>query len=318
MSSDVGLSRDAEVVYRAMLCRARWRIDQLQDAVAVPAADVPEHLRQLISDGLVVNSADQPDAYRAVEPVLALPELAAKCFRRSDDDAVRTRFGGINELIKLQDRCAELRRETREPRGLDAMAVAVERIVTRATSRVTMLLPRYAAGAVEFSKHLAEAVLRRNAELRQVWAVDFASSGQAAEHARWLHSKSAGPRFVPRVPVRAVLVDRSAGVVLDEHDNVRVERDECALSELLATADHLWDQGVEPRQPVAVCDGQHGTERLPAVLRLLAEGHTDDAVARRLGVSVRTIRNDVAATMRVLEARSRFQAGVTAARLGLI
>lgn len=54
------------------------------------------------------------------------------------------------------------------------------------------------------------------------------------------------------------------------------------------------------------------------VLRLLADGLTDDAIARRIGVSVRTVRNDVAGAMTRLQARSRFQAGVRAVQLGLI
>lgn len=318
MKTDIGLSRDTDVVYRMMLRRPRWRTDQLEDVLGWPQDDVHQHVDQLLSDGLVVASADQPEAYRAIEPALALPALAVKYFRKLDDNAVRTRFGGINELITLRERYAEQYRDARQLRGLDEMAATVERIVTRATSQVTMLLPRYVPGAVEFSRHLAEAIFRRNAELRQIWAVDFVNIDPAAEHARWLNSKKAGPRFVPRVPFRAVLVDRSAAVIVDEHDNVRVERDERALAELSAAADHLWEQGTETRQPPAVSGEQRSSERLQAVLRLLSEGLTDDAVARRLGVSVRTIRNDVASTMRVLEARSRFQAGVTAARLGLI
>jgi DNA-binding NarL/FixJ family response regulator len=53
-----------------------------------------------------------------------------------------------------------------------------------------------------------------------------------------------------------------------------------------------------------------------ALLRFLAAGLTDDAAARRLGVSVRTARRQVAAIMARLGASSRFQAGYEAARRG--
>lgn len=46
------------------------------------------------------------------------------------------------------------------------------------------------------------------------------------------------------------------------------------------------------------------------IISLLAEGLTDEAVARRLGISVRTCRRHIAAVLRDLEAVSRFQAGV--------
>lgn len=52
------------------------------------------------------------------------------------------------------------------------------------------------------------------------------------------------------------------------------------------------------------------------MLRLLAAGLTDEAVARRLDVSVRTLRRVTADLMERLEARSRFQAGYLAATRG--
>jgi hypothetical protein len=54
-----------------------------------------------------------------------------------------------------------------------------------------------------------------------------------------------------------------------------------------------------------------------AVLRALTNGLTDAVGARRVEMSVRTYRRRVAELMSVLEADSRFQAGVNATRLGL-
>jgi len=54
-----------------------------------------------------------------------------------------------------------------------------------------------------------------------------------------------------------------------------------------------------------------------AVLAALGTGLTDEAAARRLGVSLRTYRRRVAALMRTLESDSRFQAGLRAGELGL-
>ena len=54
-----------------------------------------------------------------------------------------------------------------------------------------------------------------------------------------------------------------------------------------------------------------------ALLRMLTTGLTDEAAARRMGMSLRTYRRRVAELMRLLEAESRFQAGVRAGELGL-
>jgi hypothetical protein len=53
------------------------------------------------------------------------------------------------------------------------------------------------------------------------------------------------------------------------------------------------------------------------ILRALGAGLTDEVAARRLGTSLRTYRRRVAELMAVLEAGSRFQAGVRAGELGL-
>jgi DNA-binding CsgD family transcriptional regulator len=53
-----------------------------------------------------------------------------------------------------------------------------------------------------------------------------------------------------------------------------------------------------------------------ATVRLLADGHTDTAIAKRLGVSERTARRIVTRLMEMLGARGRFQAGVRAAEAG--
>lgn len=60
------------------------------------------------------------------------------------------------------------------------------------------------------------------------------------------------------------------------------------------------------------------SERIGQVVALLARGMKDEAVARRLGVSTRTMRRLVAATMEELGAESRFQAGIEAVRRGLV
>lgn len=55
-----------------------------------------------------------------------------------------------------------------------------------------------------------------------------------------------------------------------------------------------------------------------AVLRCLRLGLTDEVAARELSISVRTYRRYVADIMKMLDADSRFQAGVRAAALGLL
>ena len=86
-----------------------------------------------------------------------------------------------------------------------------------------------------------------------------------------------------------------------------------------ALFDELWGVGLP-----FVEGGGDGTEkavsedRMREVVTLLARGLKDDAIARRLGVSVRTVRRLISATIDDLQADSRFQAGVVAVQRGWV
>lgn len=60
------------------------------------------------------------------------------------------------------------------------------------------------------------------------------------------------------------------------------------------------------------------TPQQQLVLRYLAEGETDRMIARRTGVTPRTVTRRVAEIYQALQVESRFQAGVVAHRLGLV
>jgi DNA-binding NarL/FixJ family response regulator len=54
------------------------------------------------------------------------------------------------------------------------------------------------------------------------------------------------------------------------------------------------------------------------VLSLLAQGYQDNQVARQVGISDSSVRRHIAAIEKRLDAKTRFEAGVTAHRLGWI
>ncbi|MFB7503157.1 helix-turn-helix transcriptional regulator [Streptomyces broussonetiae] len=60
------------------------------------------------------------------------------------------------------------------------------------------------------------------------------------------------------------------------------------------------------------------SELVQNILERLRTGHTDEAAAREINVSLRTYRRYVAEIMRELDANSRFQAGVRAVEYGLL
>ncbi|MFJ3673602.1 helix-turn-helix domain-containing protein [Streptomyces sp. NPDC090106] len=86
--------------------------------------------------------------------------------------------------------------------------------------------------------------------------------------------------------------------------------DSSFLKLLRALFDWFWVSaiGVAGTEPDATDDSRW------AILRMLAQGEKDEAIARRLGISVRTCRRRIAEILDEVGAGSRFQAGFLAAR----
>lgn len=68
----------------------------------------------------------------------------------------------------------------------------------------------------------------------------------------------------------------------------------------------VYELGSRRRTPAAV---KELTSRQVTIGRLMATGAKDAAIARQLGLSLRTVRAEISALVAGLGARSRFQAG---------
>lgn len=126
-------------------------------------------------------------------------------------------------------------------------------------------------------------------------------------------------RFTTAVPFSAVIVDDTTAVVdVSGFDPTgfgsALIRTRSLVLALTALAEHLWDLG----SPFSRGGGPSGERRDQTILSLLAAGAPDATIARQTGVSQRTVERRVRALMDQLGAGTRFQAGVHAARRGLI
>lgn len=143
---------------------------------------------------------------------------------------------------------------------------------------------------------------------------DFAARAKAGR----LINAGAELRTLSQIPQAAIVFDRRLAVIIalpdgDDAPTARRVSDRDVVGFLSDLFDQMWDgatpfASVEPGYAAAVDDLQR------SVARLMAEGLTDEAVARRLGMSVRTCRRHIAALLQNLNSVSRFQAGVQAAQ----
>jgi DNA-binding CsgD family transcriptional regulator len=123
-------------------------------------------------------------------------------------------------------------------------------------------------------------------------------------------------RTVDRLPSAFVVVDRA--VVLVPDGAGAVELREPATARLLAGVFERGWTAASPLPPDGPGYGDVADEVRASIVELLAAGHTDQAVARRVGLSVRSCRRHIAALFKDLGAVSRFQAGARAVQAGLL
>jgi DNA-binding CsgD family transcriptional regulator len=130
-------------------------------------------------------------------------------------------------------------------------------------------------------------------------------------------------RFAPSVPGRSLVFDQTVALLpVPTEDRGRqglaVVREPNVIAWVVATFEQLWAES-EPLEDV-IDSGHHDDAEIDqtraAILRLMAEGEKDEAISRRLSISVRTCRRHIADYMAQVGATSRFQAGVIAARAG--
>ncbi|WP_030749698.1 helix-turn-helix domain-containing protein [Streptomyces griseus] len=150
--------------------------------------------------------------------------------------------------------------------------------------------------------------------------------GQVPEMAQHLAERAAfgvEVRLSAVVPMNMVLADENFALLpTDPHDPrsaAILARGPGLVRSYRALYDYCWHAATPYGH--AEPDGHGGdglTEQQRAALRMLASGIKDEQVARNLGVSLRTVSRLISELMQELDAASRFEAGVKAARLGLL
>ncbi|MDQ1305657.1 MAG: hypothetical protein QG671_1489 [Actinomycetota bacterium] len=307
----LGINGDEKELYTLLLRRPSWTMSELASAWPGTADGLAPLMARLRQDRLAVASADVIGGWRAVEPRLALPSLVAVRLWNGRTDAPSVE--SLESFVHVHELSDQRIRHDSPPSGLDQAASIVERLVASARLDVLMTVPDHHPASYEFCEHVHESVLRRGGRLRLLWRSQVAAQVDR-DFVRWLSALGIRPRLTHAPLPRVVVVDHNTAMiattrqiqVLRASEDVRTVRD--TLTPLWAGTDTTDDV----LGPTTSCP------RRARILHLLADGNTDDAIARQLGCSVRTVRTEVASTMAGLRAKSRFQAGMMAMRLGLI
>ncbi|WP_432133039.1 MULTISPECIES: LuxR C-terminal-related transcriptional regulator [unclassified Streptomyces] len=324
MLDSIGIDGSTHDVYRALLLHPSWTLEDIARETGLAPAEVRAALDRLTQLSLLHEATDHQ--FVPVSPEVVISPLLLR--KEAELDEQRARLS--RERAALATLAAEYTAITAHRgdsgverlEGVDAVRVRLMELAHGARSDVHTFVPGGAlsAAALEAGRPLDEQNLARGVRMRTVYLDSVRNDSATVEYATWLASVGGETRTVPTLPMRMILCDRAAAVIpIDPDDSkqgallIRYPSMVRALEELF---DLVWESAVPLGEPPQEPSDDAPTDRESALLRMLAGGMTDEGIARKMGVSLRTVRRNTADLQKRLGVQSRFQAGAEAVRRG--
>lgn len=318
----LGLSQEAETVYRAMLAEPSWGVEDLVSHLAMPERTVRKALDQLAELELLL-PVEGLERWQPVPPGMGLAALlwhAEEEVLRRQRDIAATRSAIAVIASEYRARAGESV-EAMRLSTVEAVRLRLIELAGQTEKECWSFSPggAHQADATEASRPLNLSALARGVSLKCVYQDAHRNDPGTVAYAQWLTEHGGHVRTVPVVPMQLVIMDRTVALLpvspVDSRQGAIEVRNPGMLAAICALFEQVWSAatplGATARRDVNGLSPQEGE-----ILRLLASGHTDESVARRLDLSVRTVRRSIAELHERLAAASRFQAGVNAVRNG--
>jgi hypothetical protein len=321
MLAPLGISAFAESVYRAMLADHTLGVEQLAERLESTEKQVRQALDQLADLSLLADEQSGAGV-RAVGPSVGLNALLARAEsemleRQRQIAATREAVAAIAlEQARHAERDNAVRHE-----GVDAVRARIAELSRVVRSECLSLNPRSAqtADAKSASTPLNQQMIERGVRLRCIYQESYRNDPALVTYARWLTGLGGGLRTTSTVPMLAIIYDREIAMLPLDPGNSRLGAVEVRSPGVVAAVHALFEQiwaGAVAFGQAAPTDANGLDSQSKQLIQLLADGQTDEMAARKLGVSLRTVRRMAADLMDRRGAPSRFPAGLEAGRRG--
>lgn len=315
----LGAGEDCEVLYRSVLRQDGLLVAEHVHVLGWSAPRGRAALQPLLDLRLVQQSS--LGKVHAPHPRLALTRVVERENARLD-----LRRRELEDLAAAaQDFVADHRlgqMENTDLAALDvvpaiAVPVTTEELLRTTSGPIRSFHLAVASGAATDAsvESRARAAIENGRELRSIYPVSVLDDPQ---HLAWVREWAAfgeRQRVVENVPAEFVVLGDEAvlsapvwGAAADDAVLIRMP---LLVAAFTAVFDEAWASGLPVPDAGVVNDA--GTR----LLALLASGFKDEAIARYLGIGVRTVRRRVATLTDELGVHTRFQLGVVAERRGL-
>jgi DNA-binding CsgD family transcriptional regulator len=311
-------------LYLALRRRGGGTLPEVCAVVGVSVLEADASWRHLLSMGLI-RPVGKGGAVAPVDPDAALTWLfdeQARCLRAQAAEVERIHRSAREIATRYRPAA---RRETVgvEVAFVGDRALRAEQLRSLHLSSYTSMWsmhpgPLPSAEVLTRSLELDAESVARGLDVRAVYGRTVAAGISARRYLENLAALGVQVRLAEQVPFDLLLFDGTAAVMPSKpgrpNDPMLVLHGSDLMGTYIAMYEDVWSRSA----PFAEGAGGESDARQGDVLRLLAEGLTDDQIGTRLGVSGRTVRRITACVMEEVGATSRFQAGVLAAALGML
>ncbi|MGY4772632.1 helix-turn-helix transcriptional regulator [Kribbella sp. CWNU-51] len=327
MLEPLGVDEATFAVYHALLSHPDSTPDEIATLLSCSETEVRELMDTLRKLELLVPTWTNPDGEHAVHPRVGLASLAER--RRTE---LNKKLGELKDAEASAEVIAEQYNELLTSRSsgdvevLKGRANASRRIEELALkSRETFwgLVPAHIDDTIQPAERSPDFDhLARGLKMKTVYLQSMTQSKQALEYAAKMHRLGGEVRATPTLPMRLLIFDQQIAIMPMDPENPTagavIHRSPAVVSLTLALFDAYWSRATELFSPDDREDDAPLTPHEAEVLRLLAGGAKDEQVARLLGISLRTARRITANLSERLDAASRFELGVAAAKRGWV
>jgi DNA-binding CsgD family transcriptional regulator/sugar-specific transcriptional regulator TrmB len=319
----LGLEERLAQLWIAMAAAPGAGVAELADTLGIPETATREGLDALADRALIRVSQQNPDLMIPVSAEVAMRQLLrhreaelAEQQRRIEEHREQ-----ITRTVAASVRDADDER-VEHIIGADAIHECFEQLAYHTTASIDSLMPvtGLPARMLADARPLDADLLQRGVAMRFLYLEAVRNDPPLLTYAREMQADGAEVRTSPTLPQRLFISDRRVAVVPVDRaargSGVLLVRAPGVVASLLELFESVWRNAapLDVGNPVDGATGLSDTERI--LLTMLADGATDESAAKKLGVSLRTVRRIMADLMRRLEAGSRFEAGIKAARRG--
>lgn len=299
-------------------------VDEISDGMALRMREAKEATEELLNLNLLQASCEESTAYVAVAPDVALAALVDGQ-ERAILDLHREVAAYRSTLLPLVPKYLEARARLNDTSQFEIVedVTAAQQLLLdlgrRVSQEVLMVNPGRGSkvDVQEESDEKDLELLDRGVKRRNLYHERRRDHIATRNSVKRLTPHGAEFRTLPVVPWRLFIFDRRTAII----SRARHDDDAAAIvvrdPDLVRLTADLFDTVWEFAAPFTIetetairDDEPTATQR--AILRGLAAGLTDEALATRLGMSVRTCRRHIAQIFELLSAESRFQAGALA------